>query len=177
MGEWRARRQQAALRPKEAPPAALGERLTALGAEVWAMARALADEQLVGEQQRLEAEQKEMRGQMEEAGQLADRLSEEAEGLRARLAECQALLVKPEALKARLAEVERRSADELARSVERADRHEAAAAEARQAETAAIERAAHAEGQVKALKDQLAEMTAALQVGARGSRRGTAATE
>jgi chromosome segregation ATPase len=170
MGEWRKRRQQEALAPAEPLPdeiaqhvdeigqrlGDIGQQLRALGGEVWAKARALADEQLVGLRQRLEAEKAELGAQMAEAVQLADQLTEEAEGLRRQLAE-------HEALKAQLAEMERRHADELARGGEKIARLEAALADARANEKAAVERAARAEDRVEALSEQMAETSGKLQ--------------
>jgi DNA repair exonuclease SbcCD ATPase subunit len=126
-----------------------------------------------GELQRLEAEQAEIRARMTEAVQLADRLAAEAEDLRRQLADHQALQAEHQTLKAHLAEVERHHAGELAQAAERATRQETAAADARTAEKASLERAARAEGQVEALKNQLAELMAILQPGAQGSARGS----
>jgi chromosome segregation ATPase len=126
-----------------------------------------------GKLQRLEAEQASVRNQMTEAVQLADRLAGEAEDLRRQLADHQALQAEHQSLKAHLAEVERRHAEELARAAERAASQETAAAEAGAAEKAALERAARAEGQVEALKNQLAELTAILQPGRKGPAKGS----
>jgi hypothetical protein len=115
MGEWRKRRQQEALAPAEPLPdeigqhldeigqrlGDIGQQLRAFGSEVWAKARALADEQLVGLRQRLEAEKAEINDRMTEAVQLADQLTEEAEGLRRQLADHQAEVA---ALKGQMAE-------------------------------------------------------------------------
>jgi chromosome segregation ATPase len=124
-----------------------------------------------GKLQRLETEQASVRNQMTEAVQLADRLSGEA--LRRQMADHQALQTEHQALKAHLAEVERRHAEELARAAERTARQETAVAEAGAAERAALQRAARAEGQVEALKNQLVELTAILQPGAKGPARGS----
>jgi hypothetical protein len=113
-----------------------------------------------------------VRARMTEAVQLADRLVKEAETLRRQLADHQALQAEHQALKANVAEVERRHAGELARAAERAARQDKEAAEAGAAEKTALERPARAEGQVEALKNQLAGLTALLQPGAKGSHRG-----
>ena len=174
MGQWRQRRQQEAFTPQEPLPdeigqhvdeigqrlGDIGQQLRALGSEVWAKARALADEQLIGLRQRLEAEKAEISGQMAEAVQLADQLTEEAEGLRRQLAEHQAEIA---ALKGQMTEMEQRSSAELARARDIASNHEMAAAEARASENAALERAVHAEDRVATLNDQLAETTGKLQ--------------
>jgi chromosome segregation ATPase len=174
MGEWRKRRQQDALAPAEPLPdeisqhvdeigqrlGDIGQQLRALGGEIWAKARALADEQLVGLRQRLEAEKAEIHERMTEAVQLADQLTEEAEGLRRQLADHQAEVA---ALKEQMAEMEQRSSAELARARDNASRYEIAAAEARAGEKAALERAVHAEDRVATLNDQLAQTTGKLQ--------------
>jgi chromosome segregation ATPase len=174
MGEWRKRRQQEALAPAEPLPdeigqhvdeigqrlGDIGQQLRALGGEVWAKARALADEQLVGLRQRLEAEKAEINERMTEAVQLADQLTEEAEGLRRQLAAHQAEVA---ALKGQMAELEQRTSAELARARDNAARYEIAAAEARASEKAALERAVHAEDRVATLNDQLAETAGKLQ--------------
>ncbi len=174
MGEWRKRRQQEALAPAEPLPdeigqhvdeigqrlGDIGQQLRALGGEVWAKARALADEQLVSLRQRLEAEKAEINDRMTEAVQLADQLAEEAEGLRRQLADHQAEVA---ALKGQMAELEQRSSAELARARDIASHHEIAAGEARASETAALERAVHAEDRVETVGDQLAETTGKLQ--------------
>jgi len=105
--------------------------------------------------------------------QLADRLEKEAEALRRQLADHQALHAEHQALQAHVAEVERRHADEVARAAERTARQDKAVAEAGAAEKTALERAARAEGQVEALKNQLARLTALLQPDAKGSAKGS----
>jgi chromosome segregation ATPase len=174
MGEWRKRRQQEALAPAEPLPDEIGQhvdeigqrlgdisqQLRALGGEVWAKARALADEQLIGLRQRLEAEKAEINDRMTEAVQLADQLTEEVEGLRRQLADHQTEVA---ALKGQMAEMEQRYSAELARARDIASHHEIAAAEAHASEKAALERAVHAEDRVETLSDQLAETTGKLQ--------------
>lgn len=123
--------------------------------------------------QRLESEQAGVRARMTEAVQLADRLGKEAEVLRRQSADRQALQAKHQALKADVSEMERRHAEELARAAERSARQDKAAAEAGAAEKTALERAGRAEGQVEALKNQLAGLTALLQPGGKGSAKGS----
>jgi hypothetical protein len=187
MGEWRKRRQQQALALAEPLPDEIGQHVEEigqrladinqqwrdLGSEIWAKARALADEQLIGLRHRLEMEKDELGAQMTEAVRLADRLTEEAEALRRQLADHQSLQAEHQGLKAHAAEVERRHADELVRADERTARQDKAAAEAGAAEKTALERAARAEGQVEALKNQLVELTALLQPSAKDSAMGT----
>ncbi len=61
-----------------------------------------------------------------------------------------------------LVELKRKMATEVHRAMEKATAKDNEAIEARKNERAAIERAGRAEGQVQALKEQLAELTAAL---------------
>jgi chromosome segregation ATPase len=70
-----------------------------------------------------------------------------------------------ERLTAELADVKRKSGEEINRTMEKANRKDTEAIEARKGEKAAIERAARAEGKVEALQGQLADMTAALKSG------------
>jgi chromosome segregation protein len=141
----------------------ISHQLRALGSEIWAKARALADEQLMGLRHRLETEKDELGAQMTEAVQLADRLTEEAEDLRRQLADYQALQAEHQALKAHVAGAERRHAEDLALARDEAAGHEAAASDALAAEKAALDRAIRAETRVEALDDQLAQTTAKLQ--------------
>jgi uncharacterized protein YydD (DUF2326 family) len=177
MAEWRKRRQQDARTPLEPLPdeisrhvdeigqrlGDIGQQLRTLGSEIWAKARALADEQLIGLRQRLDTEKEELGAQMTEAVQLADRLTEEAEDLRRQLSDYQALQAEHHALKAHVAEAERRQTEELALAREEAAGHEAAASDARGVEKAALDRAVRAETRVEALDNQLAEVTGKLQ--------------
>jgi colicin import membrane protein len=177
MAEWRKRRQQDARTPLEPLPdeisqhvdeigqrlGDIGQQLRTLGSEIWAKARALADEQLIGLRQRLDTEKEELGAQMTEAVQLADRLTEEAEGLRRQLSDYQPLQAEHHALKAHVGEAERRHAEELALAREDAARREAAANDARAVEKAALDRAVRAEARIEALDDQLAEATGKLQ--------------
>lgn len=177
MAEWRKRRQQEALAPAEPLPdeigqhveeigqrlGDIGQQLRAVGTEVWAKARALADEQWIGFRQRLESEKDELGAQMTEAVQLADRLTEEGEDLCRQLNDHQALQAEHDALKERVADMERRHSGELALAREEAAGHEAAASDARAAEKAALDRAVRAETRVEALDDQLAQTAATLE--------------
>ena len=177
MAEWRKRRQQEALACAVPLPdeigqhvdeigqrlGDIGQQLRALGSEVWVKARALADEQLIGLRQRLETEKDELGGQMTEAVQLADRLTEEAEDLRRQMTDYQDLQAEHETLKVRIAEAERRHAQELTLARDEAARREAAASDARAAEKAALDRAVRAETRIEAIEDQLAELTGKLQ--------------
>jgi hypothetical protein len=141
----------------------IGQQLRAVSSEIWAKARALADEQLIGLRHRLETEKDELGAQLTEAVQLADRLSEEADDLRRQLSDYEALQADHQALKAHVAEAERRQAEELALARDEAARREAAANDALTAQKAALDRAVRAETRIEALDDQLAEVTGKLQ--------------
>jgi chromosome segregation ATPase len=158
MAEWKSRQLQAAAPLHEPPPEELTERAAALAGEIWKMARAAADLALVGQRQQIESEQAELRRQVAEAVEMADALTEESEELKRELAELRPLRVALEKTAAELAEVRRKSAEEVHRAIETANRKDRETIEAQKAEKAAIERAAKAEGKVEALKEQLAEM-------------------
>lgn len=165
MAEWKSRRQQASTPSREPAPAELAERTSELAGEIWTMARAAADLALTGERQQMEAEQAELRSQAAEAVELADALTLENDQLKAELAELHELRAAHERLTAELADVKRKTGEEINRTMEKANRKDTEAIEARKGEKAAIERAARAEGKVEALQGQLAEMTAALKGG------------
>jgi predicted regulator of Ras-like GTPase activity (Roadblock/LC7/MglB family) len=163
MAEWRLRRreatQAAALEPL---PPEVGERLGALAAEIWALARGAAEKALAGERAEMAVQDADRQTQLAEAGDLVDRLTEEGDRFKQELGELRPFRAAHDKLAAQLADVQRQSAAEIGRAAEQAARLEAEAKAARQAEKEAIERAARAEGKVEALQMQLAELTATL---------------
>ncbi|KGB55020.1 KrfA [Sphingopyxis sp. LC81] len=142
MVQWKARREQAAAAPQEPPPPDLAERATALAGDIWGLARAAADATLASERQQMAAERETWRAELAEAIEGADVLAADNERLAGELAD---LRGQRDRMTAELALEKRRAGD----SEERAS---AAAV----SERAALDRAAHAEGQIAALEKQLA---------------------
>ncbi|MEL5850063.1 MAG: hypothetical protein U7M05_11980, partial [Candidatus Igneacidithiobacillus chanchocoensis] len=103
-----------------------------------------------------------LRAQATEAAELADSLTEESDKLRAELDALRGVQAERDRLADDLAELKRKTADEVHRAMEKAIAKDNEAIEARKNERIALERAGRAEGQAQALKEQLAELTAAL---------------
>ncbi|KMY85731.1 KfrA protein [Candidatus Paraburkholderia calva] len=120
MAEWKARRQQIAKPVSDTPPPELAERVTVLAGEIWMLARAAADTALAGERQQMEAERIELRGQVAEAVELVNTLTEENERMKADVAELARLRQEHERTVAELADVKRKSGDEINRTMEKA---------------------------------------------------------
>lgn len=146
MVEWKARREQAIVAPQDPPPANLAERATALAAEIWGLARTAAEAALTSERQRMEIEREALQAQLAEAVEGADALAAENERLVGGLAELQ--------------KERDRAATELALEKRRAQDADARASAAGANERAALDRAAHAEGQIAALEKLLAKRAA-----------------
>ncbi|MEX3614439.1 MAG: DNA-binding protein [Burkholderia gladioli] len=162
MTEWKERQREKALPAVEPLPAELTGAVNHLAGEIWTTARQAAERSLAGERERLASEQTELREQAAEAVELADGLAEEAEGLRKQLADAQEAIAERDRLAQELHALKQHTAGEIHKAAEKAQRKDSEAIEARKGERAAIERAARAEGQVDALKDQLAKLTVAL---------------
>ncbi|KND60572.1 KfrA protein [Candidatus Burkholderia verschuerenii] len=165
MTEWKSRRQQAATPAADPAPPELADRAASMAGEIWTFARAAADLALAGERQQMEAERAELRAQAAEAVEVADSLTEENDRMKSDVAELAQLRQEHERT---LAELKRKSGEEINRTMEKANRKDSEAMEARKSERAALDRAAHLEGQVDALKGQLADLTATLKPRAGG---------
>jgi chromosome segregation ATPase len=155
MSEWKERQRTKAQANAEPLPEELVAASNTLAEEVWIAARAAADRALTGERERMEAEHVELREQASEAAELADSLTEEVERLREQVTAAQAAVVQRGELLRELAALKA----ENQRAAGLLERRESEALRASQGERAALDRAAHAEGQVEALRDQLAKLT------------------
>ena len=160
LAEWKAQQAARAQPVREAPPAAIAERLEALGREVWAVALETATARLRAEREALEAARAELETERAEAVELADRQAAEIEALRSRMAAIEdserAARRAADELRARLAAAEAR-VEELRADLDRA-RHEAE--QARQEAAQAREEAAGLRGRVEALEPLLTRIDA-----------------
>jgi chromosome segregation ATPase len=151
LAEWKARQAARAQPVREAPPAAVTERLEALGGEVWAVALELATARLRAEREALEAARAELEVERAEAVELADRQAADIEALTSRLsgieAAEQAARRESDELRGRLAAAESR-VEELRTEIDCARRE---AAQAR-------EDAAGLRGRIEALEPLLARL-------------------
>ncbi len=83
---WKARRNAKAAAPLTEPaPEAVAQKLAEVGAEIWAMARDMAQSRLDQERQALEQARQEIEAGRDEAVQLADDLSAELEAAKAQI--------------------------------------------------------------------------------------------
>ena len=155
MSEWKERQRTKAQANAEPLPAELVAASNTLAEEVWIAARAAADRALTGERERMEAEHVELREQAAEAAELADSLTEEVERLREQVTAAQTVAAQRDEL---LRELESLKAEKQ-RAADLIALRESEALKANQVERAALDRAAHAEGQIQALQDQLAKLS------------------
>lgn len=169
MTEWKANKQKKAQPAVEPLPAELSTAANSLAGEFWTVARTAAERLLAGERERLAAEQAELREQAAEAVELADTLTAEAEGLRDQLAQAQGAIAERDKLARDLHDLKQHTAQEIHRAAEKAAQKDSDAIEARKSERAALDRAARAEGEAKALREQLAQLTTALREGRAGA--------
>lgn len=160
--EWKTRK-QADARPRQEPvPAAVTERLAEAGSGVWAIALAHANARLEEDRKTVETEKQAMAERLAEAVEMADNLTLENETLRGRVAQLESVERERDKIADQLTEVKRRSGEELARCMEKANRSDSQAMDAHKEAKAANENAARLQGQVEALKEQVANFTAAL---------------
>ena len=75
MKSWKAARQAAATPQREAPPAAVTDRLEALAGDIWGIALGMANDRLEKERETLDAARQEIEAQRREAAELADQVS------------------------------------------------------------------------------------------------------
>lgn len=167
MGEWKSRKQATALPAQEPVPAAVSEQLAEAGSALWAIALAHATARLEEDRKRIEADKETMGQRLAEAAELADNLTLENDKLRERIKELEPIERERDKIADQLAEVKRRSGEELARCMEKANRRDTEAIEARKEAKAANEQAARLQGQVEALKEQVGNLTNALKSGGR----------
>jgi chromosome segregation ATPase len=160
---WKANRQAAAAPIREPAPAAVTERLSELGGEIWAIALELANSRLQAEREALEQARQELEASRQEAADLADQLSADLEVAQATVQR------QTEQIAADTAEIERLRAELRAQveattaAVHRADTAEAARAELqRRADQLGVlldqERDAHVQAEAEARR--LAEKAA-----------------
>lgn len=143
MAEWKNRK--TAAQPSSDPlPVAVNEQLAELGNALWAIALAHANARFDEDRKQIEADKAAISQQLAEAIELADTFTREND---------------------QLAEVKRRSGEELNRCMEKLTQRDNEAIEARKQAKEAIERAASLQGQVEALKEQVANLTAVLKTG------------
>ena len=137
-------------------PGELASSVNSLAAEIWIAARGAAERALAGERERLAAEQAEVRAQAAEAVELADGLAVEIEGLREQATTAAAARDKLAQDLAQLQALKQEAERETQRAVERAMARDLEMKDARISERTALDRAGKAEGELAALRDELA---------------------
>ena len=156
MTVWKERQRQRVQPVAEPLPGDLASSVNALAAEIWAAARGAAERALAGERERLAAEQTALREQTADAVELADGLAAEAEGLREQAATAAAARDKLAQDLAQLQALKQEAERETQRAVERAMSRDLEVKDARTSERTALDRAGKAEGELAALRDELA---------------------
>ncbi|EGW6523427.1 DNA-binding protein [Escherichia coli] len=164
MAEWKSRK-AVALPSPEPLPVTVNEQLAEFGNALWAIALASANARLDEDRKQIEADKAAISQQLAEAVELADTLTRENDQLRERIKQLEPIEHERDKLADQLAEVERRSGEELNRCMEKVTQSDNEALEARKQAKEAIERAANFQGQIEALKEQIASLTAALKTG------------
>lgn len=164
MAEWKSRK-AVALPSPEPLPVTVNEQLAEFGNALWAIALASANARLDEDRKQIEADKAAISQQLAEAVELADTLTRENDQLRERIKQLEPIEHERDKLADQLAEVERRSGEELNRCMEKVTQSDNEALEARKQAKEAIERAASLQGQVEALKEQVANLTAVLKTG------------
>ncbi|MCC8534673.1 DNA-binding protein [Xanthomonas phaseoli] len=162
MTEWKQRQLQKAQPVVEPLPPEVAEAVATLAGEIWTVARTAAERALASERQRLADEFAGLQEQAREAIEAADQLSEETEQLRREVAEGEAAKAERDRIATEHQAFKTRTSQEIHRAAEKAAAKDSEAIEARKNERAALDKAAHLEGQVEALQTQLAHLTAAI---------------
>lgn len=163
MSQWKLRQQDSKRASSKPPPAEVDERARALSAELWTLAVCSADRALAGERERMAEEEAVLRSQLAEAAEAADELGAEIERLAHDMAEVRSQAAAQEEMIAELTEARRSSAAETGRLEAAAAAAAVDAKEARAAEKVALQKAAKAEGEIKALREQIAAFISKLQ--------------
>lgn len=164
MAEWK-NRKTATLPSSDPLPVAVNEHLAELGNALWAIALAHANARFDEDRKHIEADKAAISQQLAEAIELADTFTRENDQLRERVNQLEPMERERDKLADQLAEVKRRSGEELNRCMEKLTQRDNEAIEARKQAKEAIERAASLQGQVEALKEQVANLTAVLKTG------------
>jgi uncharacterized coiled-coil DUF342 family protein len=172
LNEWKAKQKAAASPLREPAPAAVGERLAAVGADIWALALELANSRLAAEREALEKARVDMIAAQAEAVELADQLTAELEAAKAKIAalEAAASAATGEAaeLRAQVVAVTERAATAEARAGElrtELDHAHQSVDQARKEANQARTDAARLAGQIEAHKEQAAALLARIQPG------------
>ena len=84
LSEWKARKAAKDSPLREPAPAAIAERLSEFGTDVWALALELANGRLANERAALEAARAQLEAEKQEAAEMADQISAELESLKTR---------------------------------------------------------------------------------------------
>ncbi|PZT16791.1 DNA-binding protein [Stenotrophomonas maltophilia] len=163
LAEWKAKRAAQASPTREPPPAVLGERVSEVATDIWAMAMDLASARLGADREALERERVDLDAARLEAAEAADELTKELDGARVRISELERALAEAQAESAgRLKELAVSDARFTDVTVQLAAER-SAANEARATAVAAREALAASEGGAAVLKEQLRDALAKLE--------------
>lgn len=168
MTEWKARRAAKAPNAADPAPPAITERLTELGAQIWAVAQDIANARLSADREALAIEREQLESARREATDLADSLSAELEEARARIA---GLEISEAEIRTTLQQASQRLAMAEARVMSLEEQNRVLIMErdrASEEAAGAREQAAITRGKVEALEAQLAALLARVGVGGSG---------
>jgi hypothetical protein len=162
MSEWRSRKEKDESPVVEPLPDELAQSAQTMVTQIWRTARLLADQAFVGEREKLAAELAAAHEGERDAIDLADSLAADLEQARQELAATVEIKAERDRLAVALHELDQSSVAALRNAEEKASSRDTVAKEALASERVALDRAARAEGQIEALQNQLAQLTAAL---------------